>query len=106
MNESKHTPGPWEVGALLGDPDGNSYEYPTFYHIDSIKGKTYVADIMGALSPEAMPNARLIAAAPDLLEALMVLTNHAQETYPHFEDVRGQADIAAALAAIVKAKGE
>ena len=68
MNKTKHTPGPWEIGALLGDPDGKSYEYPTIYHIDSIRGTTYVADIMVALSPEAMPNARLIAAAPELLE--------------------------------------
>ena len=69
MEKTKHTPGPWEIGALLGDPDGKSYEYPTIYRRNEDGSTTYVADIMGALSPPAWPNARLIAAAPDLLEA-------------------------------------
>jgi len=50
-------------------------------------------------------NALLIAAAPELLEALRVLTDHAAEYYPHFECPRGQNDIAAARAAIAKATG-
>ena len=45
------------------------------------------------------------ATAPRLLEALETLTNHASETYPHFESERGQTDIAAALAAIKATKG-
>jgi len=48
-------------------------------------------------------DARLIAASPDLLEALRVLVDHAQERYPHFESERGQRDIKAALDAIAKA---
>jgi hypothetical protein len=69
MEKTKHTPGPWEIGALLGDPDGKSYEYPTIYRRNEDGSTTYVADIMGALSPPAWPNARLIASAPGLLEA-------------------------------------
>ena len=69
MEKTKHTPGPWEIGALLGDPDGKSYEYPTIYRRNEDGSTTYVADIMGALSPPAWPNAYLIAAAPALLEA-------------------------------------
>jgi len=64
-----YTPGPWKIGALLGDPDGKSYEYPTIYRLNEDGSTTYVADIMGALSPSAWPNACLIAATPDLLEA-------------------------------------
>jgi hypothetical protein len=55
---------------------------------------------------ECEANAHLIAAAPDLLTALAVLVDHANEKYPHFESERGQEDIAAAIAAINKAKGE
>ena len=54
---------------------------------------------------EFQANARLIAAAPDLLEALVILLYHAQETYPHFESERGQRDIESALDAIRKARG-
>src|SRR5213080_987218 len=36
----------------------------------------------------------------ELLAALKVLVDHAQETYPHFESERGQRDIAQSLAAI------
>lgn len=49
--------------------------------------------------------ARLIAAAPELLIALQALVDHAQETYPHFESLRGQADIGCALYAIKRATG-
>jgi hypothetical protein len=42
----------------------------------------------------------------DLLEALEILTEHAQEKYPHFESHRGQQDINRALKAIDKAKGK
>jgi hypothetical protein len=51
-----HTPGPWHV-----TEDG---------HIDSSFGA--IAEIVGVDNPddETLPNARLIAAAPDLLEAL------------------------------------
>ncbi len=47
----------------------------------------------------------LAAAGPSLLEALSTITEHAQETYPHFESDRGQRDIAQALAAIAEAEG-
>ena len=47
---------------------------------------------------------RLRAVNAELLDALEVLTEHANETYPHFECHRGQVDIARARAAIAKAK--
>ncbi len=44
--------------------------------------------------------APLGAVTTELLNALKVLVDHAQETYPHFESERGQRDIARALRAI------
>lgn len=41
----------------------------------------------------------------ELLAALTTITEHAEETYPHFEDTRGQADIARARTLIAKIEG-
>ena len=43
--------------------------------------------------------------AEELLRVLEIITDHAEETYPHFESERGQVDIARAVKAIAKAKG-
>jgi len=104
MEKTKHTPGPWEIGALFGDPDGKSYEYPTIYRRNEDGSTTYVADIMGALSPPAWPNAHLIAAAPDLLEACGVLLKAAPELWG--EDVEKWPRLMDRVeAAIAKAEG-
>ena len=66
MNEFKGTPGPWEV-------EDNGY----FYDINAVRGT--VGNVCSSASwfdndehrgPVAMANAQLIAAAPELLEAL------------------------------------
>lgn len=71
MNESKHTPGPWAIGGL--DRRG-------FREIDSESadrswyGFAEVAVMLdGAPSEEGLANARLIAAAPDMLAELQRL---------------------------------
>ncbi len=89
--KSQATPGPWEAdqeGVIFSIEDGTS--------------------ICSTYPRNREANARLIAAAPDLLAALEVLTKHAQEVHPYFKSCRGQADIQAALdaIAITKAKGE
>ena len=95
---TKHTPGPWYV------PDQRDcivefVNEETGYKIAIANcGESYVLD-----DAEMCANAALIAAAPELLEALRVLVDHTQEQYPHFESERGQRDIAQALAAIAKA---
>jgi len=65
---SNHTPGPW----TLGETDRN--EQPTVVALD---GGVLVAvcahECITSLIPEAIANARLIAAAPDLLEALKAI---------------------------------
>ena len=78
----KHTPGPW-----------------AFYNDNRIEivaiGKT-IARIYHSVPSEDLPNARLIAAAPDLLDAL--------EMIAYSNNSEWQADCA--KQAIAKAKGE
>ena len=59
---SKHTPGPWSFYDDSNDGKTNRIEIVGW-------GKT-VARIYHSVPEEDLPNARLIAAAPDLLEAL------------------------------------
>jgi hypothetical protein len=58
MKTHTHTPSPWHLGKRGGNP--------------AIYGKdgTEVAEILHGLTPEWRDNARLIAAAPEMLEAL------------------------------------
>lgn len=56
--KSKHTPGPWKINT-------------DWYHIDAPRGLT-VAAVFGSTGPhaaESKANAKLIAAAPELLAA-------------------------------------
>ena len=98
MSETKHTPGPWEVS---WDKYGKESE---------IHGKSELNDGPICIIPhddvtesgaeEQLANARLIAAAPELLEALEGL---AMKAGRHFwRDVV----VTQARAAIAKAKGE
>ena len=111
---TQHTPGPWKIAR-----ERNGAAYPAVRGPDG----GIVATCGYRVCPESTEdddNARLIAAAPDLLAAceaaagsLDVMAHHASETYPHFEDTRGQMDIAAAVnvlatlrAAIARANGK
>lgn len=87
---SKHTPGPWQAQTF------SSHELQTDFAMVAI-GKR--AHIIG-YSEEDQANARLIAAAPDLLEALELMV----DTY----DNGGwpSSTLVIARAAIAKAKGE
>lgn len=89
----KHTPGPWNVNDERG-----------------IDGNIYIEDALGVVAivtDEA--NARLIAAAPELLEALKVLTHGYSEVGNLYHDV-SRKDISAAWvkarALVAKATGE
>ena len=64
---SKHTPGPWSFYDDSNDGKTNRIEIVGW-------GKT-VARIYHSVPEEDLPNARLIAAAPDLLEALRDLVD-------------------------------
>ncbi len=63
---SKHTPGPWKVGQYLGSLSS--------FHVhmdvgDKGRGADIVEAVCGLDTAQRLANARLIAAAPDLLEA-------------------------------------
>jgi len=83
---SKHTPGPWE--ALCTDP-----HHQLVIFARSVE--EFVCGVTGHM-PDAEANARLIAAAPDLLEALKRVCSHGYRSSPDWDNAR---------AAIKKAEG-
>ena len=93
MKNAKHTPGPWK-----------SYEDDGFINLMVVDAEGYyIAEAMGRTKKNMEANARLIAAAPELLEALEKLCNRWQgdtELYAHGEEIK------AGRAAIAKAKGQ
>lgn len=72
-----HTPGPWVVGegAICGGEYGGTMvcEHPTrkWERLDAASAGA--AKVLAKMMPESEANARLIAAAPELLEALREL---------------------------------
>jgi hypothetical protein len=104
-----HTPGPWDWGPhsdeLVGRYEVNAGEGRQRAHIcecHSNRQQTRkVAD------EEAAANARLIAAAPELLEALQSLIDLSDDGSLHIEGSIATEDpvITAARAAIAKAEG-
>ena len=87
--KSKITPGPWI--ANFENREGN------FTDIEP-----GIARVFGlGRTPNA--NALAISAVPDLIAALRVLVDRAEEQHPHFESPRGQFDIITAKAALAKA---
>ncbi len=78
--ESGHTPGPWHIGHARAH--GECF-------ITSATGKLTIANsVWGADNAEAEANARLIAAAPELLEALKgCLASWANENALTYETV-------------------
>lgn len=100
---SKHTPGPWHIPSHLSGADGigpkDGYEIITCCCCGSIGGDSKEQEIA---------NARLIVAAPELLEALENLVLQIQD---HNYGIKSPAQyetnaFVAARAAIAKAKGE
>ena len=89
----KHTPGPWRV--WTPPPNGEQC-------IGDSKGLMVAVATTGITFNETLANARLIAAAPDLLEALQAIIESV--------DRNGAAILteleSAARAAIAKAQGE
>jgi hypothetical protein len=94
---SKHTPGPWEVKPYAWQRGNVSVFAPKFGRAPYGACVAYTPCSDGVGGAEgALANARLIAAAPELLEALKRLLT--DEDYPQAERV--------ARAAIAKATGE
>jgi hypothetical protein len=98
MNTHTHTLGPWHLGKRGGNP--------------AIYGKdgTEVAEILHGLTPEWRDNARLIAAAPELLSAAVELRDFLQTLagevkIPSSLYLQGKRAMDAAELAFSKAKG-
>lgn len=99
--ERKHTPGPW----TLGDPahehtSGRAWTVPVWAN-EAPSGDKIAGEAMATSRKTARANARLIAAAPDLLEALAQIVAEC-EAGTHDSGTSG---MAAARAAIAKAGG-
>jgi hypothetical protein len=95
---SAHTPGPWKFfevdGAYRVNPEAGGYVVA-------------VLDCLAPFSPEAEANARLISAAPDLLETLKGIMAQVDGFVSNWDELpEGCAAIESAHAAIAKAQGE
>lgn len=96
---SGHTPGPWRIDGLTKRGVYARITGGDWYYFAKV-----VVKFADEPSPVGAANARLIAAAPDLLEALEKILVSDREGYPNcnlFSD-----DLARAKAAVAKAKGE
>ena len=96
MPEAKHTPGPWDIGSSLGD-DPNR-RVPVLALSDT--GRSVLIANCGGSPREA--NARLIAAAPELLGAAVALE---ALSIPGTDGIMEEA-FTALRAAIAKAEGD
>ncbi len=107
---SEHTPGPWEVGGpypgvsviVCTDPgvsQGPDPEPPVYDPICILDSR-----IDGEPDPRTVADARLIAAAPDLLAALKGLRDVVHDFLTHKEQETCSTYIKAAEAAIAKAE--
>jgi len=111
--EEKHTPGPWEIGTSTRGyevctihgverqptEDGLGQSWVYVYPPRVINGEWHWPD-----ETEQLANARLIAAAPDLLAALTEIVMAAEGAGLDAKSRRKKA-LAAGLAAIAKAEG-
>ena len=88
MTNTKHTPGPWTLEG--GKVCGNGY---------------YIATVNSHGTTEGRANATLIAAAPDLLEALQRMNNRGWFAQTVCASEEENADMAFARAVIAKAEG-
>lgn len=102
MSEAKHTPGPWTVFEHSWS-DTSIWTHDSTVATLSIKDEA-TEDTQAGLEARMAANARLIAAAPDLLEALREVLKEAIDDYYAEKDPDGVLD--AAYAAIAKATGK
>lgn len=109
MGGQSHTPGPWERG------DGAANGCAGYIYCDDATGSAVASvvfspDFIGRSDAETEANARLIAAAPELLEALKEIVKACEECEADenmsIVDAFTQDMEDAARAAIAKATGE
>lgn len=98
--EAKHTPGPWKFLPSFGRVEVE--KFIVAYLSLSVEGRTNPIYLSQG---EAEANGRLIAAAPELLEALDKIRNLERRNFREAWDMLQEVDRLAG-AAIRKAKGE
>ena len=81
--KSHHTPGPWRVGQFYdrGPGDAHLAVYDNFHQ----QKLAVIEKWLGDATPESEANAKLIAAAPELLAALKGLRDSAARIAEHFD---------------------
>ena len=101
-NTNAHTPGPWWVynegsrfPGIEARLNGSVVVYGNDKEIEGVKGRTHA---------EALANARLIAAAPELLAALEMVLEYAEDCAADRGERPGCIDHA--RSAVAKAKGQ
>lgn len=97
--EIKHTPGPWVLGESSGGRHFRAVNAREHSELATVVWVMEDDDMEGAQSPECEANANLIAAAPELLDALHAIAGGSVQRVS--DDLHR-----AARAAIAKAKGE
>ena len=95
---NKHTPGPWETDDIKSC-DGHRYVLAGNHEEAQVIARITLRTFVGPTQSESEANARLIAAAPELLESLRLFVG---ENKTHTEGERMEV----ARAAIAKATGE
>jgi hypothetical protein len=75
--QAKHTPGPWKFRLRSKDGIG-TYSNDIRVYYDGGDGSDWVADVGCELDPVRHANARLIAAAPELLVACQFFDKYAR----------------------------
>ena len=98
MNEGKHTPGPWKFSGIT--QLGSGLGYYCVYRVGTSDG-TIICNV----NNRPPGDARLIAAAPDLLEALNAINNAFRVDRTVFTKEQEQA-VTLMDAALEKATGE
>lgn len=94
-----HTPGPWATHKTEGN-GGNISDRLEIVGPEEGRKRTLIASIYGFKMPEGQANAHLIAAAPELYEALVDLIGFL------FHGKKDRQTILRATAALAKARGE
>lgn len=100
MNNPKHTPGPWAVSA---ENPRKVIAVRSLNGLDPLTGENLIGG--ASVHPDAEANARLIAAAPELLKVLKEIADIRTATTADDAHLLG-ACISHARAAIAKATGE
>ena len=104
MKDTQHTPGPWKTGGC-GEDGWRMILGPKtrFYHAFGESHTTSIADVsISDCESEDLANARLIAAAPDMLSALRDAIKWAESAPSPY---REWPFIVSARAAIARATG-